>query len=131
MTRPTYAPTITLGNLITIGSLAVTIIGFIVTTKADVDNVMVWSKEKDKEIRVNSNRLSSLEEWRSLGPRFTATDAELLKSRVLAEATIFTNQAVAKTEHQITSLGLKLDDVNKTLIEIRLILAANNLPKPE
>lgn len=127
MTKPEYAPTITLGNLLTIASLAGTIFTFVLTDHADIKNLNEWKQETQEIVKTTESRTTKLEEWKSIGPRFTAADAVILKQQAVTEATAAAYAADSKVQGDIQVLSRKIDETNVLLTQIRLILAENKI----
>jgi hypothetical protein len=127
MKSPEYLPTITLGNLISIGMLLASIFTFAVTTATDVRHLNEWRQTTEQTVDANSIRITKLEGFRDQGPRFTISDGALLKQQAVSEATTLAFAADAKIASDMNGLSTKLDEVNKTLVQIRIILAENKM----
>lgn len=127
MPRPEFTATITLGNILTILSLLGSVFVFIITDHADIKALNAWKQETQEVVKTTENRTTKLEEWKNLGPRFTAADATILKQQAIAEATQLAYAADAKVHSDIQSLSKKLDETNAILVQIRLILAENKI----
>jgi hypothetical protein len=127
MPRPEFTATITLGNILTILSLIGTVFTFILTDHADIKHLTEWRQEAAEVIKTSENRVTKLEEWKNIGPRFTAADAVILKQQAITEATAAAYAADSKVQGDIQVLSRKIDETNVLLTQIRLILAENKI----
>ena len=117
MTLPKFEPVITLGNLITILVWTVTIVVFVNT-----DHTLLAIH--DKQIQTNTSilenqktKLTQFEEWKNIGPRFTAVDAALLKAQTIDEAKAFVYIRDATLLSEMKNLHDAITTLNITLHE--------------
>jgi hypothetical protein len=127
MKTPEYQATITLGNILTIASLVGSIFTFVLTDHADIKNLKEWKQEAQEIIKTNENRTTKIEEWKSIAPRWTSSDAQILKQQAVSEATALAYAADGKVQLDIQVLSRKIDETNVLLTQIRLILAENKI----
>ena len=58
-----------------------------------------------------------LEDWRDIAPRFTPTDAALLKSQTVAEATTFAASQIERLNEEINKLSAAVQSLNVLMRE--------------
>ena len=117
MTFPRIEPTITQGNLLSfIGTIAVQlvlVVTFLVTDHATI-------KQHDGQIAINTQvvethktRVQKLEDWKDIGPRFTSTDAALLKTQTLQESQKYALDL-------INGLKIEFSETKKAILDLTL-----------
>lgn len=127
MKTPEYQATITLGNLLTIASLVGAVFTFVLTDHADIKNLNQWKADAQEVIKTTENRTTKIEEWKSIAPRWTSADAQILKQQAVSEATSLAYAADGKVQQDIQAVSKKIDETNVLLTQIRLILAENKI----
>lgn len=116
MTRPTYEPRFTLGNVITIGVfIAQAVLGY-AWLQASVSSVKEMDIDQNISISKALQKANEFDVFVGQGPRFTQQDARTLKSETLSEA----RQHADSNDEKIKN---KLDEINKNITDVKVLLA--------
>lgn len=131
MPPPRFEPIVTLGNVITLISMILAVAGAFYTTRGEVDemkrnaaDIKQMIVKFDAQIAQNTNRLTALEEWKAIGPRFTASDAAVMKAATIAEAQSYTNGVASDMRSDLKEMGKKIDALTVAMNDIRVLLAS-------
>lgn len=68
------------------------------------------------KVAMHETSITKLEEWKAIGPRFTPTDATNLKLETIRDASRY-------TDDKMTRIDAKLDDINRVLTELKVMMA--------
>ena len=132
MTAPIYDSKITLGNILafagTIIINLVLVVTFLTTDHAtlqmhgrEIATIQAERRENLNEIRgsiaTTTKRMQVLEDWRDIAPRFTPTDAALLKSQTVAEANTFAASQIERLNEEINKLSAAVQSLNVLMRE--------------
>jgi 4-diphosphocytidyl-2C-methyl-D-erythritol kinase len=124
MTLPHIDTTITRGNILTVLVNLVIVVTFLVTDHVTVQNhgkeissIQAERRENLAEIRtaitLSTKRIQQLEDWKDIGPRFTPTDAALLKTQTIQESQRYAVE-------QINGLKMEFAETKKAIMELTL-----------
>lgn len=131
MPPPRFEPIVTLGNVITLISMILAVAGAFYTTRGEVEEMKRNATDVkqvilrlDQQIASSVNRLTALEEWKALGPRFTSSDAAAMKAATLAEAQLYTNGVASDLRSDLKEITKKVDALTAAVNDVRVMIAA-------
>jgi hypothetical protein len=101
------------------------VISVLVVTMTAV--VVPWGTWTTKQIQEVSSRLGKLEEWKSIGPRFTSIDAENLRLKILQEAA---KDSAMNFGERIGRIDAKMDKLSDTITTLSISIQSHQQRTP-
>lgn len=80
--------------------------------------LVAWAKNVNSELIHLQQKSAAFEAWMNVGPRFTTSDARLLKMETVAEATDKVGVQIGELKGQLHVITANLQSVSERLVRI-------------